>query len=79
MKTIILGASAVAGILFLSGCNAGYYDPYGYYDAYGNRYVYYSAPYRPYGYRYYGPGYPGYYGPYAYNYYSWPYRYRVVG
>jgi hypothetical protein len=56
MKTVTICISALAGLLFLSGCaydgyayNHGYYGRYGY-NGYYNRY-----------------GYNGYYGPYGYG------------
>ena len=59
MNKLTIAVSAIAGIVFLSGCRGGYYDPYGYYDASTHRYVYYDRrrghnTYRSYYYRPYG-------------------------
>jgi hypothetical protein len=56
MKTIAICISALAGIVFLSGCS---YDNYAYNDGYYGQYGYNSGSY--------GWGYNGYYGRYGYG------------
>ena len=55
MKKIAIALTAIAGIVFLSGCAYPSYGPYGYYNGYPYRYAYGYGPY-PYRYAYgYGP------------------------